>query len=851
MLTPLPIDAILPEVIAALRVSRVLVLVAPPGSGKTTRVPPAILRADLLAAQSPALVLLQPRRVAARAAASRIAEENGWRLGEEVGYQIRFEKRVGPRTRLRVETEGILNRRLVSDPFLDGVGGVILDEFHERSLHTDLAVAMLKEVRETVREDLILVVMSATLDAGPVSRFLGDCPVIQAEGRVYPVEISYRPTLKPASAESVAAAVGEALRAGDDAGHVLVFLPGTEEIRRAASQIPRRDDLEILPLHGSLSSEEQDRALRPCSRRKLILATNIAETSLTIDGVRTVIDTGLARFAGYDPSRGLDRLELGKISKASATQRAGRAGRTAPGRCIRLWSQREQRGLIDSDPAEVSRVDLAATLLALYAWGATSPARFGWFEAPAAERIDAAESLLKMLGALEGEPAKLTPLGRRLLAIPAHPRIGRLLIAASEGGHPLEGAAIAAILSEKDIAERARGQGIAPRGRGVSDVLARLDLLEEAEHQRFSPRLRDRGIDPAAARTVARVRDEFFRIAKRLHGNPLMDPPDESAMLSWILLAYPDRVVRRRGKEATGVMVGGRGIRLDPESVVCDDEFFLALDPREDRRGPGGVREARVRIASAIREEWLDEFFPHLLRHGRTVELDPTRQKVVAVTSLRFVDLLLREDRNAKVDPSESAAALGASLRPRALAFLQEDEAAANWLARLDFLRGAMPDADWPELDESILADILVQASLGKQTIEAVKRTPLVPLLKARLTHLQDRALDEHAPEAIGVPSGNRIRLAYETGRPPVLAVRLQELFGLKDTPRVAGGRVAVILHLLGPNYRPVQVTDDLRSFWATAYFQVRKDLRSRYPRHAWPDDPLTARAEARGGRRL
>ena len=850
MLTPLPIDAILPEVIAALRISRALVLVAPPGSGKTTRVPPAILRAGLLSAQSPALILLQPRRVAARAAASRIAEENGWQLGEEVGYQIRFEKRVGPRTRLRVETEGILNRRLVSDPFLEGVGGVILDEFHERSLHTDLAIAMLKEVRETVREDLILVVMSATLDAGPVARFLGDCPVIQAEGRVYPVEISYRPTLKPAGAESVAAAVDEALRVGDEAGHVLVFLPGTEEIRRAASQIHPDDHLDILPLHGSLTSEEQDRALRPSPRRKVILATNIAETSLTIDGVRTVIDTGLARFAGYDPSRGLDRLELGKISKASATQRAGRAGRTAPGRCIRLWSEREQRGLVDSDPAEVARVDLAATILALHAWGATTPARFGWFEAPAAERIDAAEGLLKMLGALEGERSTITPLGRRLLSIPAHPRIGRLLIAASESGHPLEGAAIAAILSEKDLAVGERGQGIAPHGRGESDVLARLDLLAEAEHQRFSPRLRDRGIDPAAARTVARVRDEFFRIAKRIHSNTLTAPPDDSIMLTWILLAYPDRVVRRRGGEARGVMVGGRGVRLDPESVVRDDEFFLALDPREDRRGPGGVREARVRIASAIHEEWLDEFFPRLLRRDRTVELDPTRQKIVAVTSLWFVDLLLREDRNAKVERLESAEALGASLRPRALAFLQEDEAAANWMARLEFVRSVMPETDWPDINESMIADILVEASFGKQTIEEVKRTPLVALLKARLTHPQNRALDEHAPETIGVPSGNRIRLSYESGRPPVLAVRLQELFGLKETPRVAGGRVPVILHLLGPNYRPVQVTNDLRSFWATTYFQVRKDLRSRYPRHAWPDNPLTAQAEARGGRR-
>ncbi len=851
MLTPLPIDAALPAIIDSLRKSRALVLVAPPGSGKTTRVPPAILRAGLLSPQNPALVLLQPRRVAARASAARIADENGWDVGEEVGYHIRFEKRIGSKTRLRVETEGILNRRLVSDPFLEGVGGVILDEFHERSLHTDLALAMLKEVRETVREDLIIIVMSATLNAEPVSRFLGDCPVIEARGRVFPVEIVYRPTIKPGAAEAVAAAVGEALSAGDDAGHVLVFLPGAEEIRRAAGQIPRRDGLEILPLHGALSSEEQDRALRPSSKQKVILATNIAETSLTIDGVRTVIDSGLARFAGYDSSRGLDRLELGKISKASATQRAGRAGRTAPGRCIRLWSEGEQRGLIDHDPPEVARVDLAATVLALHAWGATTPSKFGWFEAPPVDRLDSAERLLRMLGALEGVDAKLTAIGRRLLAIPTHPRIARLLIAAAEAGHPHEGASLAALLSEKDVAERPRaGRGFRDRGRGESDLLIRLDLLKEAERQRFSHSLRDQGIDPVASRNVTRVRDEFFRIVKRIQVNPSKVEADESAMLSWVLLAYPDRVVRRRGGESTGVMVGGRGIRLDPESVVRDHEFFVALDPREDRKGPGGVREARVRIASAIREEWLEEGFPEILHRERTIEFDQARQKILAVTSVWFADLLLREDRNAKLDPDEAGRALGESLRPRAVEFVKVDEAAARWLERLEFLRNAMPEAEWPEIDEQTLGDVVAEASFAKQTVDEVRRTALVPLLKGKLTHSQSRTLDEHAPESLAVPSGNRVRLIYETGRPPVLAVRLQELFGLRATPRVAAGRVAVVLHLLGPNYRPVQVTDDLKSFWATTYFQVRKDLRARYPRHSWPDDPLNARPEAKGGRR-
>ncbi len=850
-MTPLPIDPMLPEIVETLRRERSLVLVAPPGSGKTTRVPPAILRAGLLTEPNAKLVLLQPRRVAARAAANRIAEENGWRLGEEVGYQIRFERRVGPRTRLVVETEGVLNRQLVADPFLEGVGAVVLDEFHERSVHTDLAIALLREVRETVRDDLLIVVMSATLDAEPTARFLGGCPIVRAEGRVYPVEVVYRPQERPASAEAITTAVEAALSEPGEAGHVLVFLPGAEEIRRAGAwlePLSGRAALDVLPLHGALPEAEQDRALRPGERRKVILATNIAETSLTIDGVRTVIDSGLARFASDDPARGLDRLELGRISRASATQRSGRAGRTAPGRCIRLWSERAQRGLAEADAPEVARVDLASTILALHAWGAVDPSRFAWFEAPAPERLEAAERLLVMLGALSGDDKRLSPLGRRLLAVPAHPRIARLLTAAAEAGYPREGAALAAILSEKDIVPIAGSRG--PSRRGTSDVLLRLDLLSEAERARFAARLRDQGVDPIAARRVARARDDYLRIARRLHGTIPGGEPDEETMLRWILLAYPDRVVRRRGAEATGVMVGGRGVRLARESVVRDHEFFLALDPREDRRSPGSTLEARVRLASAVRVEWLEELFPEALRRERSIQFDEERQRAVGVNSVWYRDLLLREDRHSKVEPSEASEALAAALTKQALAFVQQDEAAAEWLARLEFLRCAMPEAGWPDFDEPMLAAVVAEACSGHRTAEEVRRTALAPLLRSRLPHAMARSMDELAPEGLTVPSGNRIRLSYPRDRPPVLAVRIQELFGWSQTPRLAGGRVAVVLHLLGPHFRPVQVTEDLQSFWATTYFQVRKDLRARYPKHSWPEDPLTARAEARGGRR-
>ncbi|SIO12771.1 ATP-dependent helicase HrpB [Singulisphaera sp. GP187] len=852
-MTPLPIDAHLAEIVARTRERRSLVLVAPPGAGKTTRVPVALVKAGVLSPEHPALVLLQPRRVAARAAADRIAAENGWTLGEEVGYQIRFERKYGPRTRIRVLTEGILNRRLIADPFLEGIGAVVLDEFHERSLHTDLALALLREIRDTVRDDLVIVVMSATMDAEPVSRFLADSPVMHVEGRTFPVEVSYRPTVRPSSAEAVVAAVEEALAAGDDQGDILVFLPGAEEIRRAGARLgplAAQQGLLVLPLHGGLSTEEQRRPLCPSERRKLVLATNIAETSLTIDGVRTVIDCGLARFASVDPQRGLDRLELGRISRASATQRAGRAGRTSPGRCLRLWSEREHRGLAEADLPEIHRVDLCGTALVLHAWGQADPRGFGWYDPPTEQRLSAAEDLLTWLGARDAL-GRITPLGRQMLELPVHPRLGRLLIAAAFDGFVRQGAALAALLSEKDILSFQPGAA-GPRvsGRGSSDLLVRLDLLAQAEQARFSPGLRDRGLDPGAARRVAQIRDDLVRTSRRLPGarESWNEEPDEELMLRWVALAYPDRVVRRRGSEVTGVMVGGRGVRLAPESVVRDAEFFVALDPREDRRG--GTSEARVRLASALSLDWLEELFPDAVRRERVVRFDEERQKPVGVNTLSYRGLPLREDRNAPVAPAEASRALAEFLQPRAAAFFQEDEPAAAWLARLEFLRQTLPDLDAPVIDDGVLAEILAEACAGKRSVDELKRGQLLPLLKGRLTYAQSQSLDELAPEALVVPSGNRIRLTYEPGRPPVLAVRLQELFGWTETPRVARKRVAVLLHLLGPNYRPVQVTEDLSSFWATAYFQVRKDLRARYPKHSWPDDPLTARAEAKGSRR-
>jgi ATP-dependent helicase HrpB len=749
-----------------------------------------------------------------------------------------------------VLTEGILMRQLLDDPSLEGIGCVVLDEFHERSIHTDLAIAMLREVQQSIREDLLLVVMSATLAAEPIARFLGDCPIVRAEGRLFPVEISYRSPAGGRLPERAAGAVTDMLSDSDSMpGDVLVFLPGAEEIRRTMRLIENggsHSDVRLLPLHGSLPFDEQIRALRPSDRRKVILATNIAETSLTIEGVTTVIDSGFARVAGYDPQRGLDRLELKRISKASAEQRAGRAGRVAPGKCIRLWSAREQQELADFELPEVMRVDLCATVLALHAWGASDPRRFGWFEPPPPEMLAAAEQLLAMLGALTSQTgARITPIGEKLLSLPVHPRIGRLLLAAVEAGRADEGATMAALLEEKDIiAAPPPGEATPLRHvQGSSDLLERMELLNGT---------RGDGIDNGAVRQVLRTRDQLLRIAERINrSKPFTRRPHpaDDDLLRWPLLAYPDRVARRRPNDPnSAVMVGGGGVRLSPDSVVKRGEFFVALDARHDERS--AAREAFVRIASRIEVEWLEELFPQSVRRERTLVFDESRQRVVGLGQVWYRDLLLREERDAPVDPQQAGIVLAEALRPRAREIFESDESAAAWLARTRFLAANMPDRDLPTFDDTMLADALADAAIGKRSVDEIRRDPLRQLLQSRLPYAIVRLIDEQAPEAIEVPSGSRIRLDYASGARPILAVRLQEIFGWTRTPCVAGGHVPILLHILGPNFRPVQITDDLESFWRNTYAQVRKDLRVRYPRHAWPDDPLTAKPQAKGGRR-
>ena len=677
-LTPLPIDAHLPEIVDALRRSRSLVVVAPPGAGKTTRVPVAILRAGLLGGEHPNVVMLQPRRVAARASAARIAAENGWELGREVGYHVRFDRRIGRETRLRVLTEGILNRQLLDDPFLDGVGAVVLDEFHERGLNTDVAIALLREVQETVREDLKIVVMSATLEAEPVAAFLGGgCPIVRTAGRTFPIEMRYLPVVRGDEEDAAVEEVRKVIEGnhGRDAGatsgpgrDVLVFLPGAEEIRRVGrglEALAERENVAVVPLHGSLTADEQDRAIRPDAqaRRKVILSTNIAETSLTIEGVGVVIDSGLARVAGYDPERGLDKLEVMRISRASAAQRAGRAGRTGPGVAIRLWSEREWERMPAFDVPEIRRVDLCATVLELHAWGKSDPRAFGWYERPDEEILSSAEGLLAMLGAID-HGGRITDIGRTLAGMPVHPRLGRLLAAATARGLTREGATLAALMSERDVMrferfDRNSLAGGAGHVSGSSDLLVRLELIETRGH--------DARVDGNALRQVLRVRDELMRVSERIRGQTRMSaPPDdvETELLKLVLWAYPDRVCRRRGGNDRGVMVGGGGVRLAAESVVKRAEFFVAVDARQDERS--ATREAFVRIASAIDVAWLEEMFPGEVRREREFVFDEARGRIVAHARTWYRDLLLREDKDAPVDAHTATEAMAAVVRKRA-----------------------------------------------------------------------------------------------------------------------------------------------------------------------------------------
>jgi ATP-dependent helicase HrpB len=841
----LPIDAVLPELVTSLTRHAGVVLQAPTGAGKTTRVPSALLDAGL--AGSGRIVMLEPRRLAARAAARWIARERasegrerGSEVGSEVGYHVRFDRKVGPRTRIVAVTPGILLRQLHDDPYLESVGAVVFDEFHERGLENDLALGIVRLIQQTVRPELKIVVMSATLATEAISAYLGNCPVVASEGRLHPVEIAYEP--KPADVHwpaAAAQAVGRMLDRTD--GDVLVFLPGLGEIRQTAhhlESIAVARDLAILPLHGDLPAEQQDAALLPQARRRIVLATNVAETSVTVEGITGVVDTGLARVMVFDPRVGLDRLQLTPISKASADQRTGRSGRTRPGICIRLWSAAGHRARPEQTEPEIRRVDLAGAVLHLAGLGEKDLAAFPWLEPPRPESVEQALTLLRRLGALDANG--VTKLGHELARLPVHPRLGRLLVEGCRLGVVERVALAAALLSERDpfLRELDRARREERRQPTASDVLERVEALEEFERSGRSTFFVGT-LNRMAAKFVLRARDQLVRTVKAESRGGRESAHGEEAFLRTLLAAYPDRLARRREPGSRrGVMVGGRGVRLAPGSGVTEPELFLCID------ADAGQGETLVRQASTVQRDWLPV---EKLSRSIAVTFDESTERVAARKRLVFEDLVLEESPAALPEEPEVTRVLVAAARETLDRVLPPpDSAADSYLTRVRWLREWLPQLELPKLDADELRELLPWLCAGRRSFAELRDGPWLELIQGRLSHTQRQAIEREAPEQMEVPSGNRHTLKYEPGRPPTLAVRIQEMFGLRETPRLAGGRVRILLHLLAPNYRPQQVTDDLASFWANTYAQVRKDLRARYPKHAWPEDPLSAPAERR-----
>ena len=842
---PLPIDALLPDLVARLQQTANLVLEAPPGAGKTTRVPAALLDAQITQGE---VWVLEPRRLATRLAARRVAEERGERLGATVGYQVRFEEIASPHTRLRFLTEGVLTRKLLRDPQLRNAGIVILDEFHERHLQADLALALLRRLQQSTRPDLKIVAMSATLDAAPVAEFL-QAPVLRSEGKRFDVTIEHAPRedQRPL-AEQVAAALQKLLNDQLD-GDVLVFLPGASEIRRAqaaCASLAAQHDLLVLPLHGELSPQEQDRAVNPASQRKVILSTNVAESSVTIDGVVAVIDSGLARVAAHSPWSGLPTLQVQRISQASATQRAGRAGRTRAGRCLRLYTAQDFQVRPAYDAPEVQRLDLAEAALELHAAGIADLQTFNWFEAPSTQAINAADELMRKLGALDDNDG-ITEIGRRMLRFPLHPRQARLLVEAETRGVAVDACTIAALLGERDIIASKLFDGgprtpRQARHTGPSDVLERLDRFAEAARASFAPsRLQDMELDVGTVLAVERVRKQLARLCAKDKGTG-----DDEALLIVLLAGYPDRVAKRRtlkGDNRELLLCAGGAAELSEASVVQQSEFVLALDAEQRRAACGQRGGTLVRLASEIKPEWLIDLFADQLREVTEARWNAQAERVEVVQRLLYDQLVVDESRVNQVHGVEAARVLAEAALNAGLQKFVDPEKVEQFCARAAFIAATFPEAKLPSLSDEEIQQALVQLCDGLKSFAelraAASQGSLLEVLRQRLTPEQQRLLAQHAPEFVSLAGRRQVRVNYERERAPWLASRLQDFFGMQEGPRVANGRVALVLHLLAPNQRPVQVTTDLAGFWQRHYPAIRRELSRRYPRHAWPENPL------------
>jgi ATP-dependent helicase HrpB len=767
----LPVDAIVPEIVEALRGHSSLVIEAPPGAGKTTRVPPALL--PMVGGK---VIVLEPRRIAARLAARRVAAELGEEVGGTVGYQVRFEEVAGPRTRLLFVTEGVLTRRLLSDAQLKGVDVVVLDEFHERHLDGDLALALLKRLQRT-RPELRLVVMSATLRADPVKKYLGDCPIVRSEGRQYALSIAHVP-YSPLPLEKQVSGAVEMLLAERHEGDILTFLPGTAEIRRAmreCGEVARRADLLMLPFHGSLPPKEQDRVVAPSAQRKLILSTNVAESSVTLEGVTAVIDSGLARYASYSPWSGLPTLHVARVSKASAIQRAGRAGRTGSGRVLRLYTEEDYSRRSEQDPPEIVRSDLSQLCLDLRAMGIAHVSELEWLDAPPEAAVRNAEELLDRLGAT-GAMAK------KLARLPLPPRLARIVVAAVGRGVGEDGCSAAALL----------GSGVQAQ---KNDLLAAMDQEKDYRTSQHLEQLR-----------------RIVRPAKPTHH-------DDDALLMSVLAGFPDRVARLR---AGNQILLSTGASAEIAGEAPPYEFMVTVDAEDRKDKPLPL----IRMTARIEPEWLIDMFPERVQEQSNVVWNYAAKRVDAVSALLYDELVIQESRGASPEPEAAGALLAEKALEAGIERFVDVETLEEFSARVEFA-GLVP------VDG---AQVLRELSEGLRSFSELKKaaTDLVPMLERKV----GRRLNESAPAKLQLKSGRPTKVHYERGKPPWIASRLQDFFGMWDTPRIGPGRTPVVVHLLAPNQRAVQVTTDLAGFWERLYPEVRRELMRKYPKHKWPERP-------------